>query len=83
MLNTPPSTSYNSSYAVSLPLVASPKLPYAALRATSHSRERYTQCDVMAAHPWADFVGKGSEVISCIRFLLVLNIVLREGVNRI
>jgi hypothetical protein len=31
-------TSYNSGYAVSLLSVATPKLPYATLRATSHTR---------------------------------------------
>jgi len=33
----------NSGYAVSLPSVATPKLPFATLRATSHSRKRCMQ----------------------------------------
>lgn len=32
-------TADNSSYAIPLPSVASPKLPFASLRLTSHSRE--------------------------------------------
>lgn len=44
MANVAELTAYNSGYAVSLPSVATPKLPFATLRATSHSRKRYMQC---------------------------------------